>query len=134
MYLNLTIYIYYIIFNERDIPGFSEMSLEPDLPEGSGYLRDSFRYIWIMNRFIASFLFLFMAISARGQDISRYEADSLLRSLSKAGADTARINSLLKLALFEIHKPGELKRDLDSAAAFLNQAKQINVQVKSITK
>jgi two-component sensor histidine kinase len=84
-----------------------------------------------MNRFVASIIFLFLAISVEGQDISRHEADSLLRSLSKAYADTAHISSLLALSIFEIHKPGELKTDLDSAAAFINQAKQINVQIKS---
>src|SRR5258708_1442050 len=85
-----------------------------------------------MNRFIASIIFFFLTIFAQGQDISRHEADSLLRSLSKAGADTAHINSLLKLALFEIHKPGEFKIDLDSAALFINQARQINNEIKSV--
>jgi two-component sensor histidine kinase len=69
---------------------------------------------------------------SRAQDISRREADSLLRSLRKADADTAHINSLLKLALFEIHKPGEFKVDLDSAALFINQAKQINDKIRSV--
>lgn len=90
-----------------------------------------FKNLEIMNRFVAFIIFLFLAVSVRGQDISRHEADSLLKSLNKANADTALINSLLELSIFEIHKPGELKTDLDSAAAFLNQAKQINVQVKS---
>src|SRR5882762_9366625 len=85
-----------------------------------------------MNSFRASIIFLFMAVSVRGQDISRYEADSLLRSLSKAGADTTHIHSLLTLALFEIHKPGEFKTDLDSAAEFINQAKQINTKLRSV--
>jgi two-component sensor histidine kinase len=84
-----------------------------------------------MNRFVASIVFLFLAISVKGQDISRHEADSLLRSLNKANADTALINSLLALSIFEIHKPGEFKNDLDSAAAFIKQAKQINIQIKS---
>src|SRR5258708_15738961 len=74
----------------------------------------------------------FHGLSAQGQDISRHEADSLLGSLSKAGADTAPINSLLKLATFEIHKPGEFKTDLDSAAVFIDQAKQINNKIRSI--
>src|SRR5258708_9847994 len=74
----------------------------------------------------------FHGLSAQGQDISRHEADSLLGSLSKAGADTAPINSLLKLALFEIHKPGEFKTDLDSAALFISQAKQINNKINSV--
>jgi two-component sensor histidine kinase len=86
----------------------------------------------VMNRYMAPIVFLFMTIATHGQDISRRQADSLLKSLSKADADTAHINSLLKLAIFEIHKPGELKTDLESAAAFINQAKQINRQLKSV--
>src|SRR5258708_30001515 len=85
-----------------------------------------------MNRFIASIIFFFLTIFAQGQDISRHEADSLLQSLSKATADTAHINSLLKLALFEIHKPGEFKIDLDSAAAFIIEAKRINDKIRSV--
>ncbi|HTE09521.1 MAG TPA: sensor histidine kinase [Chitinophagaceae bacterium] len=85
-----------------------------------------------MNRFIGAVTIFFMIISVRGQDISRREADSLLGSLSKAGADTTHINSLLKLALFEIHKPGEFKIDLDSAALFINHARQINNNIKSV--
>jgi two-component sensor histidine kinase len=86
----------------------------------------------IMNWFIVSLIFLFMTLSVHGQDISRRQADSLLRSLPKADADTAHINSLLKLAIFEIHKPGEFKIDLDSAALFINQAKQVNNKISSV--
>src|SRR5258708_6671968 len=85
-----------------------------------------------MNRFIASIIFYFLTIFTQGQDISRHEADSLLRLLSKGGGETDHINSILKLALFEIHKPGEFKIDLDSAALFINQAKQINNEIKSV--
>src|SRR5258708_3010716 len=85
-----------------------------------------------MNKSIVLMLFSFLTIAVMGQDILRKEADSLIRSLKKAGEDTAQINSLLKLALFEIHKPGEFKIDLDSAAAFINQAKQINKNLRSI--
>jgi two-component sensor histidine kinase len=85
-----------------------------------------------MDRFITSLIFLFLALSVQGQDITRHQADSLLRSLPKANADKAHINALLELALFEIHKPGELKTDLDSATAFINQAKQINNKIRSV--
>jgi two-component sensor histidine kinase len=77
-------------------------------------------------------LFSFLTVAVLGQDISRHEADSLIGILNKAGADTAHIHSLLKLALFEIHKPGEFKIDLDSAAEFINQAKQINKILRSV--
>src|SRR5258707_15434194 len=85
----------------------------------------------LMKRSIASIFFSFLTVVVVGQDISRHEADSLLGTLSRAGVDASHINSLLTLALFEIHKPGELKIDLDSAADFINQAKQINAKLGS---
>ena len=85
-----------------------------------------------MSRFIASLVFLFITISSLGQNISRHKADSIFRSLSRADEDTAHVNSLLRLAQFEIFKPGELKNDLDSAAAFIKQARDINEKIKSV--
>ena len=85
-----------------------------------------------MNRFIGSITFLFMIISVHGQDISRHEVDSLRGSLSKSKSDTGRFNLLLKIARFHIFKTGEFKTDLDSAAVFINQAKQINDKIKSV--
>jgi len=85
-----------------------------------------------MKRLLFTPVMLFLFISAYGQqEISRHEADSLLRSLNKSSADTNRISTLLKLAEFNILKPGEYKKDLDSAALFIDQAKRINNEVKS---
>src|SRR6187399_3068086 len=78
------------------------------------------------------FTMFFAVLSVYGQDVthnlSRKEADALLKSLSEQHVDSARINSLLKLAQFNILKPGSLKADLDSAALFIEQAKNINAK------
>ena len=60
-----------------------------------------------------------------------HEADSLHKALGKTSIDTARANILLKLAEFEIFKPGEFKADLDSAAVYIDQAKGINKKINS---
>ena len=59
------------------------------------------------------------------------QADSLRKALERTGTDTARINTLLRLAEFEIFKPGEFKKDLDSAAVYLEQAKRISKNIQS---
>ena len=84
-----------------------------------------------MNRLITAVFLLFAFLSAKGQDISGHEADSLRRSLNRGGEQTDRINSLLKLAEYQIFKPGEYKADLDSAAEFINEAERLNVKEKS---
>ena len=82
-----------------------------------------------MKKLACIFSMVFAVLSVYGQDVthnlSRKEADALLKSLSEEHADTARINSFLKLAQFNILKPGSLKADLDSAALFIKQAKNI---------
>ena len=61
-------------------------------------------------------------------NISRYQADSLLLLLTKDIPDSTRINSLLRLAQFNILKPGENKTDLDSASAFITKADHLNAK------
>jgi two-component sensor histidine kinase len=60
-----------------------------------------------------------------------HEADSLRKTLGKPNQDTARVNTLLKLAEFEVFKPGEFKKDLDSAAVYIDQAKNLYQKVNS---
>jgi len=79
--------------------------------------------------FIATMLLPFIPVY--GQGILRHDADSLLRSLKKPAADTTRITALLKLAEYNILKPGEYKKDLDSAVTFIDEAKSINDKIKS---
>jgi len=84
-----------------------------------------------MNRLITTIVLLFVFLSAKGQNISGHEADSLRRSLNRSGEQADRINSLLMLAEYQIFKPGEYKADLDSAAEFISQAERLNVKEKS---
>jgi hypothetical protein len=84
-----------------------------------------------MNRLITTVVLLFALLSARGQNITGHEADSLRRSLNRSGQQTTRINALLKLAEYQIFKPAEHKSDLNSAATFINQADQLNVKENS---
>ena len=79
-----------------------------------------------MKRLITIIILLFVFLSAKGQNISKHEADSLRRTLNTTSDQATRINSLLKLAEYQIFKPGEYKADLDSAAAFINQAERLN--------
>jgi hypothetical protein len=70
---------------------------------------------------------LCITISMHGQEISRDEADALLKSLAGSNVATnKRLESLLALASFNILKSGELKADLDSAQAFMTQAENLN--------
>ncbi|WP_426670381.1 tetratricopeptide repeat-containing sensor histidine kinase [Mucilaginibacter sp. McL0603] len=84
-----------------------------------------------MKRLITIIILLFIFWYADGQNISRHEADSLRRTLNTSSDHATRINSLLKLAEYQIFKPGEYKADLDSAATFINQAERLNVKEKS---
>lgn len=58
-------------------------------------------------------------------NISAPEAKDLLRSLNSKIADTARIDKLLRLALYNILKSGENKADLDNATTFISKAEII---------
>src|SRR6266542_4546215 len=84
-----------------------------------------------MNKLLTTLLLVLQAIFVCGQDISRYEADSLLRLLDRSKTDTERFNLLLRIAHFHILKPGESKADLDSAEALINQAERLIVVIKS---
>lgn len=83
-----------------------------------------------MKKLAFTALMLVMYIAVYGQ-ITRPDADSLLNELPKHITDAARINTLLKLAEYNILKPGEYKADLDSAVTFINQAKAINNKLRS---
>ena len=80
-------------------------------------------------------LLLFMINVVHGQDethnISQREATMLLKSLAQKNPDTVRIDEFLRLALYNILKPGENKPDLDSASTFIKEAESIASPVKS---
>ena len=81
------------------------------------------------------FLFiLFLAIvitTAWSQEITRKDADSMLRALKASRPDITRIDLLLNLAQFHIFKPGEHAIDFDSAMNCINEASVVNKVVKS---
>src|SRR6266404_7227875 len=85
----------------------------------------------MMNKLLTILLLMLSVIYVCGQDISRHEADSLLRLLDKSKTDTERFNLLLRIARFHILKPGESKADLDSAEGLINQAERLIVGIKS---
>src|ERR1700733_13223422 len=87
-----------------------------------------------MTRFFIILLCLLgLATNCSGQEISPHEADSMLALLSKIQTDTGRMELLLNLAQFHINKPGENKADLDSAAVYINEAKSISKNIKSVS-
>ncbi|HTE10208.1 MAG TPA: hypothetical protein VK645_04545, partial [Chitinophagaceae bacterium] len=85
----------------------------------------------MINKLLTTLLLVLSVRSVCGQGISRHEADSLFRLLNKSKSDTGRFNLLLKIARFHILKPGEFKADLDSAEAFIHEAKTLTAGIKS---
>lgn len=84
-----------------------------------------------MNRLVITSILLFVIVASFAQDISRIEADSLLKSLSVSKADAQRMDVFFKLAQFHMFKPGEEPLDLDSAKRYIEYAANLNAKVKS---
>src|SRR5436190_9027424 len=84
-----------------------------------------------MNRLIMTVIFMFLVAESPGQDISRTEADSLVKSLTVNKTDNERIDILFKLAQFHMFKPGEYQVDLDSAKDCMEKAAVLIAKVKS---
>src|SRR4051812_36581627 len=74
-----------------------------------------------------------LTLAAYSQTNNKKIADSMLNALRISKSNTDRINLLLVLADDYIKKAGEIKVDLDSAAAFLTYARRLNSQLKSQT-
>ena len=55
----------------------------------------------------------------------------MIKALNKTSRDKDRVDLLLNLAQFHTFKPGELSADLDSAADFIRQARQLNFTLLS---
>lgn len=66
-----------------------------------------------------------------GGDITRHDADSLIKALQTAKPGVERIELLLTLARFHLFKAGELKKDLDSATALIEEARRENITLKA---
>ena len=84
-----------------------------------------------ISKLLVSILLIFIVANASGQAINRHEANSLLKLLGKSKTDTGSINILLRLARFQVFKPGEYKQDLDSAKVYIEKAKAINNKLNS---
>ncbi len=74
---------------------------------------------------------LLLGTQGSSQNITRRDADSMIKALNKSNRDNDRIDLLLNLAQFHILKPGEFSTDLDSAADLLKQARQLNSASRS---
>jgi len=75
--------------------------------------------------------FLFFSTTIYAQSISPEEAKKLIKTLPDSKPDTAQINILLKLAKYQVFKPGENKSDLDSAETFIKRAENIKAGIGS---
>lgn len=88
-----------------------------------------------MSRLAIILILLFVIMFVRAQDatrnLSREEAVHLFRSLNGKIPDSTRIKLYLRLAQFNILKPGEFKADIDSAEGFILEAERINPRLRS---
>ena len=84
-----------------------------------------------MRNFAVFLLLTMWVFPGMGQNITAKQADSLRLALPKKRPDTSYLNALVFLADYNIAKPGENKVDLDSAAAYLTSAKELNKVLKS---
>jgi len=72
-----------------------------------------------------------MTTSVLSQEISRQEADSMIKALNKSKNGIDHIGLLLNLAQFHIFKPGESQIDFDSASVYINEGKKIIKSLRS---
>jgi len=82
-----------------------------------------------MKKVLLLLVFLYASQVAFAQDWAELRA--LQKQLIESRPDTGRVSILLKMAEFEIFKPGEYKADLDSAAKYINQAEVLNYSLRS---
>jgi two-component system, sensor histidine kinase PdtaS len=84
-----------------------------------------------MNRLVLTAIFMVMAATSFGQNISKDEADSLLKSLASIKTNNDRIDVYFKLAQYHLFKTGEYQTDLDSAKDFIDKATVLNAKISS---
>ncbi len=80
----------------------------------------------IMRKLFLAVFCMCQLLGTAAQELSSKQADSILTTLNQRRADTSHINALVMLADYYIAKPGEEKVDLDSAAGYLTQARQMS--------
>lgn len=76
--------------------------------------------------------FLLLLIRVYPQEITKHEADSLLHVLIHLKPGIERAHILLRMAQFQIFKPGENKIDFDSAIGYIKEAERLNKKIKSV--
>jgi two-component sensor histidine kinase len=89
------------------------------------------RILSLIRSALLVLILIFPSIAIQAQSMSDQEAGTLLRTLPNSKGDTVQIDILLKLAKYQVLKPGEKKSDLDSAADFIKKAENINAKIKS---
>jgi len=91
---------------------------------------------YAMKKILLLTMLFFLSLGLKAQDVtqnlSRHQADSLLKSLKTKIPENTRIDILLKLAQFNILKPGSFKPDLDSATRYVDQAEHLNTLIKPL--
>ena len=86
---------------------------------------------FLVNKVLLISALLLISITVYSQSISQEEAKALTKSLLNSKQDSSLVNTFLKLAKYHIFKPGENKRDLDSAADLISQAENLNTGINS---
>jgi two-component sensor histidine kinase len=88
-----------------------------------------------MKKIISILLLMMINVLIFGQDITRNitpaESNVLKNALNRKSNDSAKIDILLRLAMYNILKQGSNKPDMDSAENFIHQADQIINKSKS---
>jgi two-component sensor histidine kinase len=82
-------------------------------------------------RLLLLFVIFSLAVPASAQSFDQRQADSLKQVLATTTDGRTRAETLLYLAEYHIRKTGEIKSDLDSAAAYLTGAEQLNNTLQS---
>jgi two-component sensor histidine kinase len=84
----------------------------------------------VMRKLSAVVILLFaLCLSTKAQ--SADSTRQFLSDLEKTNSDSVRLKLLVKLGSNYLHRPGEVKSDLDSADLFLDQAKKLSAKLKS---
>jgi two-component system, sensor histidine kinase PdtaS len=86
-----------------------------------------------MHRLLAACLFLAVYGNVHGQGFPVGKVKPLLSLVKENRQDTPTLYAMAQLADYEISKPGENKPDLDSAEAWLRQARELNARLGSKT-
>ena len=68
-----------------------------------------------------------------GQPINRRSVNKLVAQLTSHQPDSSRLITLVELGKFHLYKPGEAKKDLDSASMYFSQAKQLSNALHLVT-